>query len=104
MPSIQRQSKDSEPAAPTPVGAAGTDHLRELPKMSSTAGVGTEEYVAINVPAVFALLLGFAGILALIEAPFVVIALAAIVVAIVAMVQIAKSSGTQAGGGFAVAG
>jgi hypothetical protein len=105
MPSIQRQPEDSATSAPPPpVSAAGTDHLRHLPKMSPTAGVGTEEYVAISVPAVFALLLGFASILALMEAPFVVIALAGIVVAIVALVQIPNSNGTQSGEGMAVAG
>jgi hypothetical protein len=104
MPSIQRQPEDSAASAPPPVSAAGTEHLRHLPKMSPTAGVGTEDYVAISVPAVFALLLGFTSILALMEAPFVVIALAGIVVAIVALVQIPNSNGTQSGEGMAVAG
>lgn len=92
----------SQPAAPA--GAAATDHLVHLPKMSTTAGVVEQDYVAINVAAVFAILLGFASILALVNSALIVIPLTAVAVAAVALRRVADSNGTQTGAGVAMCG
>ena len=102
MPTNSPQLNDI-PASPAPADAA-TEHLVHLPKMSATAGVSSQEYVAINVVAVFALLLGFAGIMAFISQAMLLIPLAAIIAGIVAARQIAGSNGTQTGMGIASSG
>jgi hypothetical protein len=104
MPQLTSQPEAPIPALTPQQEAAATDHLAHLPKMSPTAGVATQEYVAINVGAVFALLLGFASILALMQNALILIPIAAIVVAVVSLRQIADSNGTQTGRGIATAG
>lgn len=84
--------------------SAGTEHLTHLPKMSPTAGVATQEYVAINLAAVASLLLGMASILAFIYEALFVIALAGFGAALLALRQIGHSNGTQAGRGIAMTG
>ncbi|HTW94568.1 MAG TPA: DUF4190 domain-containing protein [Tepidisphaeraceae bacterium] len=81
-----------------------TEHLTRLPRMSTTAGVGTQEYVAVNPVCVFALLLGFASVLSIIDDSLLVIPITAVVLAIIAMRQIAQSNGTQTGRGIAQGG
>src|SRR5580704_164893 len=85
------------------VGAesAATEHLVNLPKMSATAGVGVQEYVAVSVSAVFSLLLGFASLLAIMENALIVIPILALALSIVALRQINRSNGTQTGRGVA---
>lgn len=84
--------------------AADTDPLLHLHKMSTTAGLGTQEYVAINVTAVVAALFGVASVLAMINNILLVIPLVGAVLAIVALTQIHNSNGTQTGKGLALIG
>ena len=72
--------------------------------MSTTAGVGTQEYVAINVPAVVGLLIGFASILALLDKVLLAIPIVGVIVTLVALRQVRESNGTQTGRGFALGG
>jgi len=80
---------------------ANSDPLGSLHKMSTTAGVGSGEYVEINGWAVWTMVLGLASSLAILDAVLLVIPLTAIVFAFVALRQIANSNGTQAGRGLA---
>ena len=77
------------------------DPLARLHKMSTTAGLGTTEYVAINPVSVTAIFAGFASGLALLDPILLAIPVLAIVLSIVALHQIKKSGGTQAGRGLA---
>src|SRR4051794_23567765 len=81
----------AEPARPTTVAPpthrpahAGPAPPAPPHRMSTTAGLGSGEYVAINGTAVFALILGFASLLCLFEETILlVIPLVGIVAAIV---------------------
>jgi hypothetical protein len=86
---------ESQQQTPGPNGEV--DPLERLHKMSRTAGVGTQEYVAVNSVSVAALLLGVASALAVLDRIMLVVPLAAIVCAIIALYQIAHSNGTQTG-------
>lgn len=77
--------------------AAADEPLRGLYKMSTTAGLGSADYVAINWLSVVALLLGLLSALSLAGAAMLVVPLAAIVCAILALWQIRSSNGTQSG-------
>jgi hypothetical protein len=81
-----------------------TDHLVNLPRMSTTAGVGVQEYVAINNTAVIALLLGLASLLAIIDWVLLAVPLLGAVTAFAALGQIRRSNGTQTGRNIAMAG
>lgn len=86
--------------SPTDGGAA--DPLAKLHKMSRTAGLGSQEYVAINGPSVAALLFGLgSGLVVLFGWTLLVIPITAIVLASVALRQIRNSNGTQTGSGAA---
>lgn len=81
--------------------------MRSLYRMSRTAGVGLQDYAAVNVFAVTGLILAFASVLVLIfsDVPaLLILPLAAIVICVIAFVQIQGSNGTQTGRGLAVAG
>ena len=79
------------------------DPLASLHKMSTTAGLGSTEYVAVNPTAIFALALGVASFVTLFNEPLLLlIPLAGIVTAIIALRQIARSNGTQTGRALAV--
>src|SRR6478736_4490875 len=83
---------------------APPDPLASLHKMSTTAGLGSGDYVAINPVAIFAIIMGVASALALFEETILLLLpAAAIVGAIIALRQIGKSSGTQTGRGLAIA-
>jgi hypothetical protein len=84
--------------------AADTDPLLHLHKMSTTAGLGTQEYVAINVTAVVAALFGVASMLAMINNILLIIPIVGAVLAFVALAQIRNSNGTQTGKGLAIIG
>jgi hypothetical protein len=84
--------------------SAATEHLAHLPKMSPTAGVTEQDYVAINAVAVVSLLAGLASILAVINDILAVIPLVGLFMAIVGLRQIAGSNGTQSGRGIGMAG
>src|SRR5439155_24799091 len=91
----------SPPPSPPPVD----DPLSHLHKMSTTAGLGSGEYVAINGTAIFALILGIVSALTLFEElVLLVVPLVGVVAAIVALRQISRSGGTQTGKGLATAG
>src|SRR5262245_42402152 len=76
---------------------SGDDPLAHLHKMSTTAGLGSGDYVAVNGTAVFALILGLFSFLAFFSEMLLIVPLAAVVVSIIAFRQINRSSGTQTG-------
>jgi hypothetical protein len=78
---------------PAPAGAP----LEQLFKMSTTAGLGNEDYVAVNVTAVVAALFGLASLLAAAGYVLFVIPITAIVLGFVSLRQIRQSNGTQTG-------
>src|SRR5688500_18355240 len=82
----------------------GDDPLSHLHKMSTTAGLGSTEYVAVNGPAVFALIFGLFSVLALFENILLIVPLTGIVCAILALRQISQSNGTQTGRALAIGG
>jgi hypothetical protein len=107
--------RNTDPAASTrgPAGTGGgavataegeDDPLTRLHRMSRTAGLGTQDYVAINPTAVTALFLGFASALAMLFPVLLIIALAGIICGLIALWQIRNSGGTQTGRGIAWAG
>src|SRR5437764_6191118 len=82
----------------------GPDPLAHLHKMSTTAGLGTTEYVAINPVAVATVFLGLASALALLDNTLLAVPVLAVVMAIVSLRQISHSGGTQTGRGLAILG
>jgi hypothetical protein len=90
-------------ASPAQSGAAD-DPLLRLHKMSTTAGVGSTDYVAINGTAIAAIVVGFASLLVFVNHTLLFIPLVGIICAILALRQIRDSNGTQAGGGLAIVG
>src|SRR4051794_6354462 len=93
VPKSARPDDPAEPAGATP--PAGDDPLAHLHRMSTTAGLGSGEYVAINGAAVFGFILGLASALCLFEETILlVIPLVGAITSIVALRQIAKSNGT----------
>jgi hypothetical protein len=82
---------------PNPDPAAASEHLLHLHKMSTTAGLGSGEYVAVNVTAVLAIICGLASMLAILGNLLLVIPAIGVVLGIVAIVQISRSNGTQTG-------
>lgn len=82
-------------------GESAADSLAHLHKMSTTAGLGSQEYVAVNVTAVVAVLFGVASVLAVLGYVLLVIPIVGVVVSLVALSQIRDSNGTQTGRGLA---
>jgi len=78
------------------------DPLSHLHKMSTTAGLGSGDYVAVNGTAVFALLVGVASALALMSEVLLILPLVAIVAGFMAWGQIRHSNGTQTGKGLVI--
>lgn len=72
--------------------------------MSTTAGVGMQEYRAINPWAVTSVVAGIASWIALLSLILLVVPVLAIVCGAIAVSQVRKSHGTQSGGGLAVVG
>jgi len=96
-PASSSQALDSgSPQAPDP--------LAKLHHMSTTAGLGTTEYVAINPMAVASILLGLASSLCLLDNILLVIPVAAIICSLIAIRQIRNSNGTQTGKGLVTLG
>ena len=89
---------------PRPAGGDEPDALAHLHKMSTTAGITSQEYVAINIPSIVALVLGMASLVAVISPVLLVVPVAAVVTALAALSQIRASNGTQTGRGFAILG
>ena len=104
-PETGPQTATVEPpqARPAPA-AAGDDPLGHLYKMSTTAGLGSTEYVAVNNTAVVAIILGLASALSLLANVLLVVPLAGYIVSLVAFRQIHRSAGTQTGQTLAGAG
>jgi hypothetical protein len=80
------------------------DALSKLHKMSTTAGVASQQYVAVNSAAVAAALLGVASALTIFSPLLLVIPLAGMIVAVAAWRQIGNSNGTETGKGVAALG
>jgi hypothetical protein len=95
QPSSRTDSPDANPTA---------DPLAGLYHMSNTAGVSTQEYVAINPTAIASLLLGFASVLVVLSNILLVVPMVGIICGIVAIVQIRHSNQTQTGKGLAFLG
>lgn len=92
---------DLQPNTPAP---AADDPLAKLHKMSTTAGLGSGDYVAVNVTAVVTFLFGVASMLARMSNALLVIPLVGVICGIIAFRQITRSNGTQTGKGVALAG
>ena len=107
MPEVQEKPAESTRAAAgreTSAADEPADALASLKKMSTTAGVGSQEYVAVNPMAVAAFLLGVATLLVFLHDVLLLIPLAGVVCAVIAWRQIANSNGTQTGKLMALAG
>src|SRR5688572_13217478 len=98
MPELEPPRNSATPASEPPDPIAG------LHKMSTTAGVGSQDYVAINNAAIISIILGLCTFLAFLGLPFLILGAAGIVFGIIAMVQIRHSNGTQGGAALAVMG
>jgi hypothetical protein len=94
----------TKPDASGPSAAEAGDTFQKLHKMSTTAGVGAHDYVAVNTPAVVAIVAGLASMTALISPVMLAVPAFAIVCAVIAWVQIGRSNGTQTGRLIAVLG
>lgn len=102
MPDLETPPTDNRP--PTAQDPDGSDPLAHLHKMSTTAGLGSTDYVAINGPSVVAVILGLASALAVVHTILLIVPIAGVVCAAVALYQIGKSGGTQTGRGLAILG
>lgn len=103
MQDVQSNSQLNQ-ASSGPNGDGAPDPLAKLYRMSTTAGVGTQEYVAINPTAIAALLLGFGSIVVLLSNILFVIPVVGVICAIIGIVQVRRSNQTQTGLGLAVFG
>jgi len=99
MPDVQPSSRTDSPDA-----NRAPDPLSGLYHMSNTAGVSTQEYVAINATAIAALLLGFASVLVVLSNILLVVPIVGAICGILAIVQIRHSNQTQTGMGLAFLG
>jgi len=79
----------------------GPDPLASLHKMSTTAGITSQEYVAINIPSIITVLVGLASLLAVISPLLLVVPVAGVILGYVSLSQIRASNGTQTGRAFA---
>ena len=82
--------------------AADTDPLLHLHRMSTTAGVGTGDYVAVNVTSVVAVVFGLASLLAMANPVLLVFPIVGVILGLIALLQIVNSNGTQTGKGLAI--
>jgi hypothetical protein len=94
----------TSPTHPSQADAAVDDPLAKLHKMSTTAGVASQQYVAINTAAVLAASLGVASALSIFTSLLLIIPVAGAIVSIVAWRQIANSNGTETGRPLALVG
>jgi hypothetical protein len=98
------KATESSPKTPVQSEAQADAHLAQLHKMSTTAGVTNLDYVAVNLIAIVALVLGMLSAMALLDKILLVVPLAGLIFAIVALKQINNSGGTQTGKILAIAG
>src|SRR5438270_13041568 len=94
------QQSSQSPESPAPAD----EHFAHLHKMSTTAGLGSGDYVAVNIPSVIAILLGIGSSLCLLDPYFLVVPLAGVICSIMALVQIQRSNKTQTGTLLAIGG
>ena len=80
------------------------DSLADLHHMSRTAGLGSGDYVAINVVAVTAVIFGLASALVVVDPLFLAMPIVGLILSISAIYQIRNSNGTQSGMVMAAAG
>jgi hypothetical protein len=99
MPDLDSQTK-VEPLA----GGEAPDPLAGLYHMSTTAGAGTQDYVAINPVAIWTVFFGVASVLVVMSNVLFVVPCVAVVCGVLALIQIRSSNGTQAGKGLALTG
>jgi hypothetical protein len=96
------------PPATSPVTSDAADSsgdpLSKLHHMSTTAGVASQKYVAVNTAAIIGALLGLASGLAIFSPLLLVIPAAGVIVSIFAWHRIHNSSGTEKGTPMAVLG
>lgn len=98
-------------AQPNPTGGAlpptndpRIDPVTGLHRMSTTAGVGSQDYVEISLTAVIAGIFGLASLLSLIWIELLIVPVVGMGIALVAIRQIRRSNGTQTGMGIAIGG
>lgn len=107
MSQLPNPSTAHVPPPPNDPGL-GDDPLAKLHRMSTTAGVASQQYVAINGAAVVATVLAavslWFGLMAWTSTLWLVIPLAGVICGIVAWRQIADSNGTEKGRLFAAIG
>lgn len=72
-------------------------HLAGLHRMSRTAGLGSSDYTAVNTLSVVGLIVAGASALALVTPFFLLLSILGVVLAVMAIVQIRNSGGTQTG-------
>lgn len=84
--------------------AADSDSLMHLHKMSTTAGLGSQDYVAVNVTSVVAVLFGLASLLAIASPVLLIFPIVGVALSIVGLRQVRHSNGTQTGSGLAIMG
>jgi hypothetical protein len=77
--------------------ANAPDPLATLHRMSTTAGVASQQYVAVNATAIIAVIVGIVSVLAFVEPVLLFIPAAGVVVSVIAWRQIRGSSGTETG-------
>jgi hypothetical protein len=95
----------TNPTSPPPADSTtDSDPLLHLHKMSTTAGLGSQDYVAVNVTAVIAVLFGLASLLAMASPVLLIFPIVGVALGVVALRQIKQSNGTQTGAGLAIAG
>jgi hypothetical protein len=88
----------------TPTPPQQDKSFSRLHRMSTTAGVGSHDYVAVNTPAVLSLVMGLATFVGLLSTPLLLVAVLAVVFGVVGLVQISRSNGTQSGSLLAIGG
>jgi hypothetical protein len=104
MTELKDQTSAPPPDRPAGAGYDEPDPLASLHKMSTTAGITSQEYVAINIPSILALLVGLASVVAALTPILLIVPVAGVIVGFIALSQIRASNGTQTGRGFAWAG
>jgi len=98
------QTNPSAPDASHAPPALDDDPLLHLHKMSTTAGLGSQDYVAVNVTSVVAVLFGLASLLAIASPALLVFPIVGVALSLAALRQVRQSNGTQTGGGLAILG
>jgi hypothetical protein len=100
MSDLQTQPPPQPPPPRSSSENPSDDPLQKLHKMSRTAGLGSGDYAAVNGMSVAAVLFGVGSALVVLDAVFLLVPAVAIVLAIIALVQINRSAGTQTGRGL----